>query len=95
MPDLVTELRERAAVNPKRIVYPEATDPRVLRAVERIVKMRMGKPVLVGSPQKIEAKARELGVNLTHIEIVDAKTQALVDGYARLLLPNWKSRGVT
>jgi phosphate acetyltransferase len=95
MSDLVTQLRERAAKEPKRIVYPEATDPRVLRAAARMVEMRMAKPVLVGSPQAVESKAQELGVKLSNIEIVDPKTQSLVDRYVRLLLPDWKSRGVT
>jgi phosphate acetyltransferase len=95
MPDLVTQLRERAAKKPKRIVYPEATDPRVLRAAACIVELRMAKPVLVGAPAAVEAKAREIGVSLGHIEIVDPKTQALMDRYVRMLLPDWKSRGIT
>src|SRR5579883_346026 len=95
MSDLITQLRERAARNPKRIVYPEAGDPRVLRAVSRLVQMRMAKPVLVGSPQTVEKKAREIGVNLSHVEIVDPKTTALLDRYTKLLLPDWKSRGIT
>jgi phosphate acetyltransferase len=95
MPDLVTQLRERAAKKPKRIVYPEATDPRVLRAAACIVELRMAKPVLVGAPAVVEAKAREIGVSLSHIEIVDPKTQALVDRYVRMLMPDWKSRGIT
>jgi len=95
MLDLVTELRERAAKIPKRIVYPEATDSRVLRAVARIVEHRMAKPILIGSLQAVEAKARDLGISLSQIEVVDPKTVSLVDRYARLLLPEWKSRGIT
>ena len=95
MPDLVTQLRERAAKTPKRIVYPEATDPRVMRAAARVVESRMAKPVLVGSPQAVETQAKELGIKLSHVEIVDPKTLNLVDKYARLLLPEWKSRGIT
>lgn len=95
MPDLVTQLRERAAKQPKRIVYPEATDARILRAAARLVESRMAKPVLVGSPQAVEARAKELGTSLSHIEIVDPKTLTLVDRYLRLLLPEWKSRGIT
>jgi phosphate acetyltransferase len=95
MPELVTHLRERAARNPKRIVYPESSDPRVLRAAARIVRMRMGKPVLTGIPEVIEGKARELGVSLSQVEIVDPRTSALLDRYTRLLLPEWKSRGIT
>src|SRR5215472_13285034 len=95
MSDLLRQLRARAAINPKRIVYPEAADPRVIRAAERMVKMRLAKPLLVGTPQIVETKAREIGVNLSHIEIVDPKTPALVGRYVQMLLPDWKSRGIT
>lgn len=95
MPDLVNQLRERATKQPRRIVFPEATDPRVLRAVVRMVQMRMAKPILAGSPQAVENKARELGIDLSHIEIVDVKSPNLTERYAKLLLPDWKSRGVT
>src|SRR5262252_2377733 len=95
MPDLVTELRERAAKKPRRIAYPESTDPRVLRAAARIAETGIAKPVLVGLPEEIESKARELGVSLSNLQIVDPKTLTLVDRYVRLLLPDWKARGVT
>ncbi len=95
MPDLLTQLRERAAQQPKRIVFAEATDPRVLRAAARLVEMRMARPVLVGSTEAVEGKAQELGIQLSHVEIVDPKTPSLVDRYVRLLLPDWRSRGVT
>jgi phosphate acetyltransferase len=95
MSDFVTELRERAAKTPKRIVFPESTDTRVLRAAARIVERRMAKPILVGSPQIVEAKSHEAGISLSHIEVVDPKTLTLIDRYTRLLLPEWKSRGVT
>src|SRR5262245_44386464 len=95
MLDFVTQLRERAAKTPKRIVFPESGDERVLRAAARIVELRMAKPILVGSPQAVGAKAHELGISLSHIEVVDPKTLTLIDSYTRLLLPEWKSRGVT
>jgi phosphate acetyltransferase len=95
MPDLINQLRERAAKNPKRIVYPEATDARVLRAAAKIVSMRLAKPILVGPPDQVEKKAQEIGVQLSHIEIVDPKARALGERYTKLLLPGWKSRGIT
>jgi len=95
MLEFLLHLRDRAAKTPKRIVYPEATDPRVLRAVARIVELRMAKPILAGSPQAVESKARELGINISHVEVVDPKTLNLADRYAGLLLPEWKSRGIT
>ena len=76
-------------------MYPEATDARVLRAAAKIISMRMARPILVGPPDQVEKKAREIGVSLSHIEVVDPRTKTLIDRYAKLLLPDWKSRGVT
>jgi len=70
-PDIVHQLRERAGKQPRRIVYPEANDPRVLRAAARLVEMRMARPILVGSPAAAEKRAQELGIKLSHIEIVN------------------------
>jgi phosphate acetyltransferase len=55
----------------------------------------MAKPVLVGSTKAVEAKAHELGISLSHIEIVYPGTSGLVESYVRLLLPEWSSRGMT
>src|SRR5262245_25234982 len=95
MSDLPLQLRERASKDPKRIVYPEATDSRVLHAVARVSKMRMAKPVLVGASRGVESAAQEVGTSLAGIEIVDPKTAPLADRYMRLLLPEWKARGIT
>ncbi len=76
-------------------MYPEAADVRVLRAAAKIVATRMAKPILVGLPELVEKKAQESGVSLSHIEIIDPKSRTLSDRYAKLLLPDWKSRGVT
>ena len=54
-----------------RIVFPEATDPRILGAVVRLKREELLEPVLVGSPEEIYAAAEEQGFNLTDIEIYD------------------------
>jgi phosphate acetyltransferase len=55
----------------------------------------MARPILVGSPGDVEKKAAELGVPLSHVEIVDPKAVTLSSRYVELLLPEWKPRGVT
>jgi phosphate acetyltransferase len=95
MPDIVTRLRLRAAANPARILYPESGDPRVLRAVARIAEMRIATPVLIGSTGAIERQARQLGVSLSGIEVVDPKSSGLIERYTRLLLDGWRARGLT
>ncbi len=55
----------------------------------------MARPILVGSPAIIENAAKDLGITLSGVEFVDAKSQSLIDRYAHALHPNWRSRGVT
>ena len=92
--ELLARLRERAARNPKRIVYPEGADPRILRAARSIADNGMANPVLVGSPEAISAAAERAGVKSSGIQIVEPTTNRK-EHYAGLLLPDWRSRGVT
>jgi len=92
--DLLARFRERAAKKPKRIVYPEGTDARILRAARRIVDTGMAKPLLVGSLQSISAAAEQAGVRVSGIEIVEP-TANRREHYAGLLISDWKARGVT
>src|SRR5262245_13771933 len=91
--NLLARLRERAALDPKRIVFPEATDPRVLRAVHRIRELRMAQPILVGASDVVSQAARAAGVSLSGVEILDR--DSAVDRYVGMLLPEWRSRGLT
>jgi len=59
MLDLLVRLRERAAKNPKRIVYPEGTDRRVLQAARQIADRGLAKPLLVGTEVEAEARLRD------------------------------------
>jgi phosphate acetyltransferase len=92
--DLLKHLREQAALAPKRIVYPEAIDPRILRAARSIADTRMAVPILVGLPDSVAETAKGEGVSLSGIEIVSNDSRA-VDRYASILLPEWRAKGVT
>src|SRR5678816_2884721 len=92
--DLLARFRERAAKKPKKIVYPEGSDPRILQAARRIVDTGMGKPVLVGSLQAVSLAAEQAGVPTSGIEIIEP-TANRKEHYAGLLMPDWKARGVT
>src|SRR5262249_13631392 len=57
--------------------------------------MRMTKPLLIDSPSLAKKKSKELGINLSHVEIIDPATSGLVDRYTHLLLTDWRPRGIT
>ena len=69
MPPL-TKILDRARANRKRIVFPEATDPRILRAVARLAEQAIVEPVLLGDPDLVRSAARDSGVALGDIETV-------------------------
>jgi phosphate acetyltransferase len=92
--DLLARLRQMAAKHPKKIVYPEGGDPRILRAARAIADSGMARPILVGAPNVISQVADQAGVKSTGIEIVEP-TSNRKKHYADLLLADWRSRGVT
>lgn len=69
-------LLEKAARTPKRIVFPEATEPRTLHAVGRLHRDRIVTPVLVGGAQAVRESAGRAGVDLAGIAVVDPASDA-------------------
>jgi phosphotransacetylase len=64
---LVQQLRN----HPKRVVFTEGEDIRVIRAAARLVREEVVAPILLGNKEKIRALAAEHGVPLTFIHIID------------------------
>jgi phosphate acetyltransferase len=68
---LVTKLIERLQRHPKRIVFPEGADPRVLQAARQWVTRRMGAPILLGERQAIKAMATQLSLDTKGMRIIE------------------------
>lgn len=62
---------KRARQQPKRIVYPEATEERVLRAAHIVAQEGIAQPLLVGDPPQIRAALEALRLSDASLEIVD------------------------
>ncbi|HWL50891.1 MAG TPA: phosphate acyltransferase [Chthoniobacteraceae bacterium] len=62
---------EKLRRHPKRIVFPEGTEPRVLHAAEQFVKLKLGAPILLGNRDEIKTLAEREKVNLHRIGIID------------------------
>ncbi|MEO1329453.1 MAG: NADP-dependent malic enzyme [Pseudomonadota bacterium] len=60
--------RARSSDGARRIVFAEGEDPRVLQAANAMREEGMDRPVLVGRPRVIEARARRLGLDLPLVE---------------------------
>ncbi|MEQ1854749.1 MAG: phosphate acyltransferase, partial [Chthoniobacteraceae bacterium] len=62
---------EKLKRHPKRIVFPEGTEPAVIRAAGRYTKMGLGTAVLLGVRAEVEKAAAAAKVTMDHIAIVD------------------------
>ena len=65
------KLIAKLKADPKKIVFTEGTDPRILEASARLLAGTWLTPVLVGNPKDVYAAAEEAGFNIRGAEIVD------------------------
>lgn len=68
---LIQRLSERLTRHPKRIVFPEGADPRIIQAARKFASMRLGVPILLGDRSQIRERAQRLDIDLTGIRIVE------------------------
>ena len=79
----------RAVRDPKRVVFPEGEEPKIIRAARMIVDEGIGAPILLGQRDAIHRIAGENHISLRDILIEDPGTSEKRDKYADYL---WKRR---
>lgn len=68
---LVPKLIDRLQRHPKRVVFPEGSDPRILQAARQWVTRRMGAPILLGDRKVIKEAAARLSLDLKGMRIIE------------------------
>ena len=81
--------------DPKKIVFTEGEDPRILEASSRLLASTFLHPILVGNPEKIWAAAEESGFNVRGAEIIDPENYDRMDEMVEMFCELRKSKGVT
>ena len=80
---------------PKRIVFPEGSEDKILRASQIILDEEIAKPIVLGDVNLIREKIRMLDLNLEGIEIIDPVNSTKFDEYASKYYDIRKRKGVT
>jgi malate dehydrogenase (oxaloacetate-decarboxylating)(NADP+) len=88
-------LINRAISNPKRVVFPEGEEPKIIRAARICVEDGIASPILLGNREAIEAKARGMNVPLDEITIEDPATSAKRDEYAQHMWARRQRKGMS
>jgi malate dehydrogenase (oxaloacetate-decarboxylating)(NADP+) len=89
---------KRAKSKPKRIVFAEAENLKVLKAVREVLDEGIAKPILLGRKANIDAICEEHHIDLGDIEIFDFKhpdNAGLLAEFAELFYEKRKRRGFT
>ena len=81
--------------DPKKIVFTEGDDPRILEAASRLLAGTFLHPILIGNPDKIAVEAEECGFNIRGAEIIDPTNYDRMGEMVDLFCELRKSKGVT
>ncbi len=93
--EIIRPLISRARVSPQRIVFPDGTHPKVLRAAQILVDEGICRPVLVGEEWKVLKRAEAHRVNLRGIEILEVHEDDRFQRYADALWADRQRKGLT
>jgi malate dehydrogenase (oxaloacetate-decarboxylating)(NADP+) len=85
----------RAVANPKRIVFPEGDEPKIIRAARICVEEGIASPILLGNRETIEAKAASMNIALNDIEIEDVATSERREEYAKFFWGKRQRKGMS
>jgi malate dehydrogenase (oxaloacetate-decarboxylating)(NADP+) len=71
---LMKPIFEKAKLDPKRLVYAEGEETKILHSVQSVLDEHLARPILIGKADKIESRIKQMGLRLrpdTDIEIID------------------------
>ncbi|WP_353944780.1 phosphate acetyltransferase [Streptomyces sp. HUAS MG91] len=89
------KLLEQARSDKRRVVLPEGTEERVLRAADVLLRRGVCDLTLLGPVEQIRKRAADLGVDLAGSELIDPATSELRDRFAQEYAQLRAHKGVT
>lgn len=94
--ELIEQLISRAKASKQRIVLPEGTEERTLKAANQILTDGVADLILLGNPDEINSLAKEWGLgNISKATIIDPENHPKKEEYAQLLCELRKKKGMT
>lgn len=92
---IVRGIISRAQRNPKRVVFTEGYEPKIIRAAQQLVDEGICEPILIGNSRDIHDIARRHGIPMTDIVVEDPATSPERDKYARHLWDRRQRKGLS
>jgi malate dehydrogenase (oxaloacetate-decarboxylating)(NADP+) len=95
---IMKPLFEKARANPKRVIYAEGEDERVLRGVQAIVEEGIARPILIGRPSVVETRLKRFGLSMVpgrDFELVNPEGDPRYRDYVATYLETAGRKGIT
>jgi malate dehydrogenase (oxaloacetate-decarboxylating)(NADP+) len=93
---VMRKYREQARRQPKRVVFPESEDEKILQACQILTDEKMAKPVLLGDEEMLRQRIKALDLDLIgRVEIVNHLRSSKFEQYALEYSQLRQRRGVT
>ncbi len=92
---IVRGIISRAQRDPKRVVFTEGYEPKIIRAAQQLVDDGICEPILIGNARDIGDIARRHAIPMTDITVEDPATSVHRDKYARYLWERRQRKGLS
>jgi malate dehydrogenase (oxaloacetate-decarboxylating)(NADP+) len=95
---LIMGIRNKAKQAPKRVVFAEANDFKVLKAAQFVIREGIAKPILLGNKEKIKALIKDNKLELDNVPIIDLfknVSNEKRNRFAKILHEKRKRKGMT
>ena len=89
------KLFEMAASNPQRVVLPESSDERILRAAEIILHRKVAEIILLGNEEEVRTNYLRLGLDLSNATIIDPYKSSLMEQFVDAFYELRRTKGLT
>lgn len=93
--EVMRTIIRKAEARPRRVVFPEGENEKVLRAAHILVEEKIAQPILLGDEKIIAANAKDLGLALENITVVNPQAWPKREAYINTLYELRQRNGVT
>ncbi len=93
--EIVRVMYHKAQKNPKKVVYPEGEEEKIIRAANSAYDEKIAQPILLGNEKTIKSKIADLGYDLNRFEVIDLETSSQAAVYAEEFYKKRQRKGIT
>ncbi|MBU1862472.1 MAG: phosphate acetyltransferase [Candidatus Omnitrophica bacterium] len=93
--EFISKIIRQATAAPKKIVFPEATELRILEAAKVIIEKNIAKIILLGNVEEVTAACSKIGLSPETVTIIEPDTSPQFESYVNTFFELRKHKAIT